>query len=371
MPLSGKNKNIIKTYFKGFESKEELSELKRWFDSEDGGLLPDRRQQEQSKAKIRTRLLAHIKKESRSTKQPYLRPILRIAAAVTLLVSGALGYFYYTNNYVYKELDEGTIAQIMPIQDSVRLTFEDGKVVFISSEGGDQKIGDAQAIVDGQLVYNHSSDRIVTNTVSTPKGHIFKINLPDGTNVWMNANSNLSFPSKFQGAERVVRLNGEAYFEVAKSDKQPFVVTFADQKVKVLGTHFNIAAYDDVQRTTLMEGKVQLERGNKVVTLAPNEQVIVVGDKIQKKSVDASEYGVWRDGYFVFHNATPNEIMQQLTQWYDLKIKPDGSGSKERFSGKINKELDLAKVLEVLEAADIHFKISENKLKHKEIELRE
>lgn len=124
---------------------------------------------------------------------------------------------------------------------------------------------------------------------------------------------------KFVGAERVVRLEGEAYFEVAKDDEQPFVVTFGDQKVKVLGTHFNITAYDEgVQRTTLIEGKVQVERGGETMMLSPNEQVTMVGGKMRKKSIDASEYIAWKEGYFVFHNATPNEIMQQLTYWYDL-----------------------------------------------------
>lgn len=372
MPLSEKNKNLVKAYFEGFESKEEFAELNNWFDSEENELLPEPLQQ-QSKSKIRKRLLASIKSGSAKSKIIYLRPILRITAAVAMVISGVWGYYYYKKNYIYTELDREAIAQIMPIQDSVKLTFEDGKVVFLSPENEkNQEIDEAQAIVDGQLVYHSSSSTVVNNIVTTPKGNIFKISLPDGTQVWMNAKSKLSFPSKFLGSERKVRLEGEAYFEVAKDDKQAFVVVFADQKVKVLGTHFNITAYEGgIQRTTLMEGKIQLERGNEVVTLSPNEQVLVIGSKIQKRSVDASEYINWRDGYFVFHNATPNEIMQQLTLWYDLKVKPGASGLKEQFSGKISKDMNLAEVLEVLQVAGIHFKISENNLNQKEIELRE
>lgn len=373
MPLSQKIKKILRAYFKGLESKEESAELKSWFDLEEGELLPDTLQQEQSKLKIRKRLMTYIERDEAQYKISYQRTLLRMAAGVMLLISAGWGYFYYTNNYIYKELDEGAIAQIKPIQDSVRLTFEDGKVVFLSTEAGiNQEVGKAQSIIDGQLLYNSASDKVVTNIVSTPKGNIFRISLPDGTKVWMNAKSELSFPSKFQGAERSVQLKGEAYFEVAKDEKQPFVVAFADQKVKVLGTHFNVTAYEfGVQRTTLMEGKVQLEKGSEIEILSPNEQVIVLEGKMQKRTVDATEYGIWRDGYFVFHNATPNEIMQQLTQWYDLKINPDNTGSKERFSGKISKQMDLSKVLEVLQVAGVHFKISENSLKHREIKLRD
>ncbi|ERJ57955.1 FecR family protein [Sphingobacterium paucimobilis] len=372
MPLSEKNKNIFKAYFKGFESKEEWSDLSSWFDAEEEGLSADPVQQEQSGSRIRSRLLANIEKDKSPLRRMYMRPAMQVAAGIAVVFSAAWGYLHYTTNYVFRELDGGTIAQIKPIKDSVKLTFEDGKVVFLSTDSGvNQAVGEAQRIVDGELIYNSSSDRIVNNVVSTPKGNIFRISLPDGTKVWMNAKSVLSFPSRFVGEERQVHLQGEAYFEVAKDDKQPFVVTFADQKVRVLGTHFNISAYDAaVQRTTLMEGRVQVEKGSETVSLLPNEQVVALGSKMVKKSVEAAEYMAWKDGSFVFHNATPNEIMQQLALWYDLQIKSDESGAKERFSGKISKEMDLAKVLEVLAVADIHFKISENKLKHKEIERR-
>ncbi len=373
MPLSEVNKKMIKTYLDGFESKEEFAELDNWFGPEDSMPLLQSSQLEKSRLKIRKRLVSSVKEDSPRPNITYLRMVLRIAATIAVVVSAFWGYRYYAEHYIYQELNVAAIAQIKPFQDSVKLTFENGKVVFLSSKDGqNQDINGVQTIVDGQLVYNATSDAVVNNIVTTPKGNIFKIDLPDGSKVWMNAKSELSFPSKFVGAERVVRLEGEAYFEVAKDDEQPFVVTFGDQKVKVLGTHFNITAYDEgVQHTTLIEGKVQVERGGETMMLSPNEQVTMVGGKMRKKSIDASEYIAWKEGYFVFHNATPNEIMQQLTYWYDLKVRPDGSGSRERFSGKISKQMNLADVLEVLQVAGIHFKISENSLKHKEIELRE
>lgn len=371
MPLSEKNKNIRKAYFDGFENPEEFKTLSTWFDSVEGEVIPDPLQQERSRAKIRKRLLKSIKNESPKSTVTYLRPLLRVAMVIGVVGIAAWGFHYYTNNS-YKELDADAIAQIMPVQDSIRLTFEDGKVVLLSPDSGTNRtIGGSQAIIDGELIYNASSDAVVNNIVTTPRGNIFRINLPDGTRVWMNAKSELSFPSRFVGPERNVRLQGEAYFEVAEDDKQPFVVAFADQKVRVLGTHFNIAAYGDrTQRTTLMEGSVQLERGAEKISLLPNEQVIVVGDRLQKKTVDASEYSAWKDGYFVFHNATPNQIMEELSLWYDLKIKSDVGGSKERFSGKISQRMNLAEILEVLQVAGIHFKIGENKLKYKEIEFQ-
>lgn len=360
---------LIKNYLLGFENKAEYDTLKKWFDESDEQSMPTDSDIQAGQLRVlqllRNNQLFH---EPRTFSQKY-RYGIRIAASITIALGFAMGYYYY-QYAIFDQIAPKQLASIRPVQENVQLTFEDGKVVILNDQGKHtQAIEGVQEIKNGELVYNNNADHIVQNTLSTPRGQLFKIMLPDGTKVWMNANSSLSYPSKFTGSERSVELHGEAYFEVSKNPEQPFIVKTAEQQIKVLGTHFNISAYDNdiVTQTTLVEGKVEVQHQQQKIVLTPNQQAISKGSTLNKKNVDATEYITWRDGYFSFHNATPNEIMQQLARWYDLSVRLDNSEINERFSGKINKQMNLQEILTVLQTAGLNFDIVQNKNQQKTI----
>jgi len=359
---------LIKNYLLGFESKDEYKTLKKWFDDTTSQDSASDTEVEASMLRVQQRLNHMLFNEPIAFKKKY-RHAIRIAASITIALSFVGGYYYY-HNAIFDKMAPEQLATIKPVQENVQLTFEDGKVVILNNQGqATQAIEGVQEIKNGELVYNSNADHIVQNTLSTPRGQLFKIVLPDGTKVWMNANSTLNYPSKFTGSERLVELHGEAYFEVTKNPDQPFIVKTADQQVKVLGTHFNINAYDNeaTTKTTLVEGKVEVQHQQQKMLLVPNQQSISKGQSFNKKNVDATEFITWREGYFTFQNATANEIMQQLARWYDLNVRLDNSETSERFSGKITKQMNLPEILAVLHAAGLNFDIVQNKNQQKTI----
>lgn len=201
------------------------------------------------------------------------------------------------------------------------------------------------------------------NTLATPKGGQWELKLPDGTNVWLNSASALHFPNTFNNQQkRIVTLDGEAYFEVAKDAAHPFVVISANQQVEVLGTHFNINSYSDepTVKTTLLEGSVKVSvRGNAWPSiLKPGQQSINNGHQIQITSVDIDEVIAWKNGYFQFDNEPINSIMRKLSRWYDVKVEYQDSIKNESLDGYVSRNKNISQVMKALEATKtVHFKL--------------
>jgi ferric-dicitrate binding protein FerR (iron transport regulator) len=195
-------------------------------------------------------------------------------------------------------------------------------------------------------------------------GGQYQLTLPDGSKVWLNAATKLKYPSRFASNERKVEIDGEAYFEVVKNDKQPFRVVLQDgSTVSVLGTHFNVMSYtnETEKEITLLEGKVAVEKNNSVENLEPGTQAIVKTDAITKRTgIDTEEITAWKNGLFVFHDATIESIMKQVERWYDAKVVYQGD-VKQLFNASILRSEPLSKLLRLLELNGyVHFKI-ENK----------
>jgi len=354
---------LIRKYLLGFETREEYQTIKNAFDKKSSLQLPDEDIIQDGQKRVHERLFNHPAFIKVIPLHKRYRFQLQTAASIFIFIGASLSYIYYRNNFIFNPVPVAQLAAIKPVQEKVKLSFQDGKVIILDNTGKTTTAIDGiQEIKNGELVYNDQADKIVQNTLSTPRGQLFKITLPDGTKVWMNASSSLTYPSKFIGTERLVELHGEAYFEVTKNAAQPFIVKTSDQQIKVLGTHFNVQAYDgeSVTKTTLVEGKVEVQQRQQALVLLPDQQALSNASSLSKKSVDASAYTVWREGYFTFNNASSNEIMQQLAHWYDLRIERDNSNSNERFSGKISKQTSLKEILEVLKIAGIPIKIEEN-----------
>lgn len=201
------------------------------------------------------------------------------------------------------------------------------------------------------------------NTISTPAGGQWQVTLSDGTRVWLNSASKLTFPASFAKLEnRIVTLKGEGYFEVAKDPAHPFIVITGNQRVEVLGTHFNINGYADEPsiKTTLIQGRVRvtLLGNNKPVMLRPGDQSTVTVKAMHVKQVDTDEAIAWKDGYFQFNNEPIPSVMRKIARWYDIDFKTDSNISNDGITGRLSRNRNISQVMKALEATKtVHFKL--------------
>jgi ferric-dicitrate binding protein FerR (iron transport regulator) len=188
--------------------------------------------------------------------------------------------------------------------------------------------------------------------------------LPDGSRVWLNSASSLKFPTAFTGSERDVELIGEGYFEVARNKAKPFNVKVKDINVAVLGTHFNIMAYNDeaAVKTTLLEGLVRLTHGNVTDMLKPGQQGVINDKGIKIIDVDTDEAVAWKNGFFEFDRVSIQDIMKQLSRWYGTEVTYEGKIPDDEFVGKISRDVKLSQVLHILELSHVRFRIENKKI---------
>jgi ferric-dicitrate binding protein FerR (iron transport regulator) len=201
------------------------------------------------------------------------------------------------------------------------------------------------------------------NTITTPRGGQYQVILEDGTKVQINAASSIRFPEFFNGANREIELDGEAYFEVAKDKAHPFIVKANGTQVQVFGTHFNINAYSDNPdiTTTLLEGSVKMSKGTAAVMLLPGQQGTVnqSGSSIKVSQADVEANMAWINGFFVFHDQSIINIMRQVSRWYDVDIQyQDAEVQENEFGGTISKYKDIKELLDNIKlTGSIHYKI--------------
>jgi ferric-dicitrate binding protein FerR (iron transport regulator) len=189
------------------------------------------------------------------------------------------------------------------------------------------------------------------------------LTLADGTRVWLNAASSITYPTVFAGCDRKVSITGEVYFEVAANRQMPFIVTTSRQSIEVLGTHFNVNAYDDEQAqvTTLVEGSIRLTCQKEKVMVLPGQQALLANDanrqtfRVQK--ADMEQALAWRSNFFVFNNADLQNVLRQLSRWYDFDVQYKGKVPERSFQGKIPRDIPLSQVLSALAKMDINFEI--------------
>ncbi|MNK03729.1 fec operon regulator FecR [compost metagenome] len=316
---------------------------------------------------------------ARSQQDNILRPIRNyfkysVAAAIFVVFSVVL-YFYINDNRQAKQGDLTAQHQgndVNPGGNKAILTLADGSKISLTDAGNGELAKQAGIVVtktkDGQLVYeiskgNAAATEVLYNTINTPAGGQYQINLPDGTTVWLNALSSLRYPTVFNAARRKVVLTGEAYFEVAKNPNQPFVVTTNGagkaQDVTVLGTHFNINSYqnEDATKTTLLEGSVKVAASAQDVTIKPGQQAIL-NNTLKVMNVDVTQAIDWKNGNFYFNDENIESIMRKLARWYDIDVIYKGQIPSIDFGGEISRTKKLSEVLKVLETTrTIHFKI--------------
>jgi transmembrane sensor len=285
------------------------------------------------------------------------------AAIIVLVVTGGL-YRFSKQSPDVKTL---AVQDVAPGGNKAMLTLADGSVVTLDSTGNQviQQGGTAVKQTGGQLTYDGGSngEAISFNTLTTPKGGQFQVRLSDGTRVWMNAASSLRYPTAFSGHERKVEVTGEVYFEVAKDAAKPFQVQAGNMKVEVLGTHFNINAYDGLS-TTLLEGTVKvssLPQGDHVI-LQPGQQAKLSDNIKVISNPDVDRIMAWKNGLFNFEGASFKEVMQELERWYDIEVVYAGGVPDIRFGGELSRNKSLAGLIEALRDAEVHFEIKGRQL---------
>ena len=204
-------------------------------------------------------------------------------------------------------------------------------------------------------------------SLQTPAGGQYSVRLSDGTKVYLNASSSLKYPVKFTGNERKVILTGEAYFEVKSNPDNPFVVESNMQRVRVLGTKFNVNAYSDEQenRTILLEGKVSVRTLNDKVhtyNLKPGQQSRVSGGGVKITSADIKAAVAWRDGYFSLENKSLDRILREVGRWYDIKIVYEGAIPQVAFYGDASRESEFTVILQLLSSAGVNYHLKDRVL---------
>ncbi len=316
------------------------------------------------------------------------------AVAAMVLLAITTGIYFYTNRDIseteqFAEINlkndilPGYNKAILTLADGSRISLDDAAKGLLASQGN-------IAITktnNGEIVYEKNAwdkgknvtDRSVINTIQTPKGGKYQVRLPDGSKVWLNSATTLSYPTTFTGTERKVLLKGEAYFEVAPNKNVPFRVESDDQVVEVLGTHFNINSYDDEDftKTTLIEGSVKVilnsrtEISSRTRFLKPGEQSLTNASRagIRIENADTEKAIAWKNGYFKFKNTPIKEIMREVERWYDVELVYEGKIPTDEFTGFISNDVKISAVLKIMEeSGGVKFSVKGKKLKVKSIQ---
>ncbi|WP_316814503.1 FecR family protein [Pedobacter nyackensis] len=285
------------------------------------------------------------------------------AIAASILLIAAIGGLFFRS-----EMQRQATTEIAPGKNMAVLTLSDGSKVLLD-EHSPQSIADGKTsleIHDNLLDYSSSStEEVNIHKLEVPRGGTYQIQLEDGTKVWLNAESELEFPSAFIGEERDVSIKGEAYFEVAKDPAHPFKVKVNGTEVQALGTAFNINSHLHGQKvkTILTEGRIKVsESGQHKIINAGYETISGQGD-IQVKVADLDEATSWRDGYFYFNSKSLNDILGEVSRWYKVDIDLQVPPAKDSYRGGIRRSESIAAVCKVLsDLTGYRFVIEKNKL---------
>lgn len=279
------------------------------------------------------------------------------AAAIIVFVIG----FFQLYNEKIKAPQPDTQVTILPGGNRATLILADGRSIDLSESQSGIVLGQELTYGDGSLVLGKESISETQHLImKIPKGGTYQVTLPDGTKVWLNAESVLQFPSRFEDTVRPVHLKGEAYFDVTKDNGHPFHVASGNQKLEVLGTQFNITAYDNEPaiKTTLVEGSVKITnlRAGVDNTLKPGQQSVITDENTAINEVSIEQFTAWKEGFFSFEETPFDEVLEQLARWYDVDIeyrrKPD-----KTFSGKMKRNARLSSVLDFFEGSGISFQL--------------
>lgn len=393
-----KIQQLLQAFVEDRISPEELTELQELVRDEgntsvidefmlqaygDSNLIVNENQdKEQIFNEIRTRILEHPgkKKFSNSIMHPGWYRWLGAAAAILILAMVGGTFFYPPWQQRNEKKTEAASKQDIKAPESNRatITLANGAVMYLDSVGNGQLATEGNVrlvkLANGKIVYEIldpavQASKIVQNTVSNPKAsQAINITLSDGTRVWLNAESSITYPVLFTGTERTVTLKGEGYFEVTqvvdkKGTAQKFVVTAGNTQTEVLGTSFNISAYDDeaAVKVTLLEGRVDVGIGSDKLRLKPGQQASAqTGNLALNKNVNIDEVMAWKSDEFIFNETELKEVVRILSKWYNFDVVIDNNLPTTYIYANISKKKSLNEVLKILESSGLKFRIEKS-----------
>ncbi|MGO4292427.1 FecR domain-containing protein [Chitinophaga sp. RAB17] len=382
----------IENYLAGKASQEEQQLVNNWYYSFNDERIDIPANDRALREKIRDRIQQRLQQTLQESMSPSGRAtsfyIKRIAAAILLLIglAGTTWLFLFSRKHTTPDkMVAGTPhpGGIVPGGNRAVLMLANGDSILLDSAGNGMlsQQGGTRIIKlnNGMLAYkatNTPGEAVAYNTIRTPRGGQYQVTLPDGTEVWLNAASALRFPTVFTGSSREVSLNGEGYFEVKpfidnKGQKIPFIVKVLsgkdEMKVKVLGTKFNIMAYEDeaTVSTALLEGSVAATSIRDSVMIKPGQRASMAHGQTTFKmgTADFKEILAWKNGEFRFREAGIKDIMRQLCRWYDVEVEYREAADNVKLSGIIPKTEDISLLLDALQATGkVHFEVNNRKI---------
>ena len=382
---------FLEKYFAGTITPSELDHLNQWYHSFNDGeielMLDDHEKEEELFERIRVRLLETVREDQHKTARKINdKWQIPVAAAIALLIFISVGYLMFSSKSSTAPVaqktpdDKRSFNDIAPGGNRAILTLADGSPIILDSvsngiigQQGNIKVRKLSSGLLDYVINGHhvtENDEVFYNRVTTPKGGQYQVTFTDGTKVWLNAASSIRFPVVFEGNYRKVEITGEAYFEVTKNRTMPFKVKANNSEIEVLGTHFNVNAYDDeaAVKTTLLEGKVKVSaldtQDRSPQFLKPGSQAAINKDgKINiKDHADTEEAVAWMNGFFQFKSADLKTILRQIARWYDVSIEYKGIADM-RFTGQLTRNENVSQVLKELALTlEVHFKIDGRKI---------
>jgi ferric-dicitrate binding protein FerR (iron transport regulator) len=260
-----------------------------------------------------------------------------------------------------------------PGENKAILTLSNGKKITLGTTANGFLTEDGQTKIytseKGDLIYKAAKEpqQILINNITTPRGGQYNLTLSDGTNIWLNAASSLTYPSSFQkGKPRIVELSGEGFFEVTHNAQEPFIVQYGNGlEAIVLGTSFNINTYTDEKATytTLINGSLSVQSPQeKKDLLKPGQQAIFRQGKTSIISADIEEIIAWKEGWFLFNRLELQAIVRQLSRWYNIDFEITGSIGNKQFSGIVSKSNNISEVLKIMENTGVTFTLRDQKI---------
>ena len=358
----------IGDYCSGLMDKSEEQELRAWMDeAEENKLFFMEGVKMVLEYQVVTRSdknasdsLKHVREKIKARGRRQLWIQITAVASVVILFALSFAFFYMPElereSPVSAKVHAGGMKATLIVANGIQVDLMQDNLQDVVRQYGATVLEDKKNELryDNVEVNEEIEEKPVYHTISTPVGGEYHFTLADGTMVWLNSSSRLTFPTRFTGDAREVLVEGEVYFGVQHDESKPFIVRVNDVSVRVLGTEFCISAYPENEgvMTTLVRGAVQVTSGNNQVVLKPGYQAVVdqYSGAISQRAVELSLYTSWVRGIFEYENMELNEIMVQLARWYDVQFTFSASECKERrFTGVIRKYEDLNDVLDMIE----------------------
>lgn len=361
-------REILERYHDQLATEEEIGLLESWYLFDQKEPLPLSMDE-----RVRAVDTVWSNLQHAGTVHSRMRLWKRLAVSACLvLISGLVVYLMRSSG-----TDPAIFASAQDIpsgKNTATLTLSDGRRVVLNSAGAGSIANQAGISItrsnSGELVYTAketlAADTNAINSLETYRGEQHQLILPDGTHVWLNASSKISYPVGFSEHRRMVELEGEAYFEVTHDGRRPFIVKTSRQTLTVLGTRFNVNCYEDEPgiKTTLLEGSVRIETSLKQGrVLRPGQQSLITGTGISVGEADIEVAVAWKNGLIMFENQPITEIMRQISRWYNVEIVYQGELPADSFSGMVDRYSNVSQVLKKLQLTDkVHFKIEERRI---------